>query len=90
MKARLMTLLDFQRGGAWPSSVRTEGVLLSQITNETPTLTCQTFLRESGTLRGPLVLNQRKEGATVGQYAPNPPGYTRATKVGTMGSDTEK
>ncbi len=23
MKARLMTLLDFQRGGAWPSSVRT-------------------------------------------------------------------
>ncbi len=23
MKARLMTLLDFPRGGAWPSSVRT-------------------------------------------------------------------
>jgi hypothetical protein len=23
MKARLVTLLDFPRGGAWPSSVRT-------------------------------------------------------------------
>ncbi len=42
------------------------------------------------TLKGPLVLNQRKEGATVGQYAPNLPGYTRATKDGTMGSDSER
>ncbi len=41
-------------------------------------------------MRRPLVLNQRKEGATVGQYAPNPPGYTRATKDRTMGIDTER
>ncbi len=85
-----MTLLDFREVVHGRRQFVPQGVLLSQITNETPTLTCQTFLRESGTLRGPLVLNQRKEGATVGQYAPNPPGYTRATKVGTMGSDTEK
>ena len=26
----------------------------------------------------------------VGQYAPNLPGYTRATKVGTMGFNTER
>ena len=43
---------------------------------------------KSGTLRGPLVLNQRKERATIGPYAPNLLGYTRATKDGTMGSDT--
>ncbi len=43
-----------------------------------------------GTLWGPLVLNQRKVRATVGQYAPNLPGYTRATMVGTMGSYTER
>ena len=38
----------------------------------------------------PPLLKRRKEGATVGQYAPNLPGYTRATKVGTMGFDTER
>ncbi len=39
---------------------------------------------------GPLALSQRKEGSTVGPYAPNLLGYTRATKVGTMGSDIER
>ena len=38
---------------------------------------------------GPLALSQRKERSTVGQYAPNLLGYTRATKGGTMGSDAE-
>ena len=31
----------------------------------------------------------RKVQATVGLYAPNPLGYTRATMVGTMGYDRE-
>ncbi len=44
----------------------------------------------SGTLEGPLALSQRKERATVGQYALNPSGYTRATKDGTIGSDAER
>ena len=38
----------------------------------------------------PPLLKWRKEGATVGQYAPNLPGYTRATKGRTMGFDTER
>ncbi len=67
-----------------------QGVLLSQITNETPASNCQLLLREEGTLEVPLVQNQRKEGATVGQYAPNPPGDTRATKDRTKGSDIER
>ncbi len=67
-----------------------QGVLLSQITNEIPALNCHPTLRSGGTLRGPLALSQRKVGATVGPYAPNPPGNTRATKVRTMGSCTER
>ncbi len=90
MKARLMTLLDFQRGGAWPSSVRTARRSVKSDNERDPYPYLPDFPPGKWTLRGPLVLNQRKEGATVGQYAPNPPGYTRATKVGTMGSDTEK
>ena len=38
----------------------------------------------------PPLLKWRKEGATVGQYAPNLPGYTRATKGRTMGFDAER
>ncbi len=33
---------------------------------------------------------ERKVQATVGLYAPNPLGYTRATMVDTMGCDPEK
>ncbi len=43
-----------------------------------------------GTLLGPPLLKRRKEWATVGQHAPNYPGYTRATMDRTMGFDTER
>ncbi len=33
---------------------------------------------------------RRKVQATVGLYAPNPLGYTRATMVGTMGYNSER
>ncbi len=33
---------------------------------------------------------RRKVQATIGLYAPNPLGYTRATMVGTMGYDSER
>ena len=38
----------------------------------------------------PPLLKRRKEGATVGQYAPNALGYTRNTKDGTMGCCSER
>ena len=66
------------------------GVLLSQVTSETRALCCYFLLRRKGTHRGPLVLNQRKERATIGPHAPNLLGYTRATMVRTMGSNPEK
>ncbi len=34
-------------------------------------------------------VRRRKVQATVGLYAPNPLGYTRATMVGTMGYNRE-
>ena len=34
--------------------------------------------------------NGREARATVGLYAPNTLGYTRATLVGTMGCNTER
>ena len=43
-----------------------------------------------GTLWGPPLLKRRKVRATVGQYAPNLPGYTRATMIGTMGPYSER
>ena len=43
-----------------------------------------------GTLRRLPLLKRRKERATVGQYAPNVPGYTRATMAGTVGRDAER
>ena len=43
-----------------------------------------------GTQRGPPLLKRRKVRATVGQYAPDDSGYTRATMVRTMGTYTER
>ncbi len=35
-------------------------------------------------------IRRRKERATAGQYAPNPPGHTRAAMAGTMGFNPER
>jgi hypothetical protein len=43
-----------------------------------------------GTLLGPPLLKRRKEWATVGQHAPNYPGYTRATMGRTVGNHAER
>ena len=42
------------------------------------------------TMAGPLVINQRKEWATVGPYGPDTLGYTRPTMVGTMCCNAER
>ena len=48
------------------------------------------FFRMIGHIMGTAVETQRKVWATVGLYAPNLLGYTRATMARTMGCDTEK
>ena len=63
--------------------------LVRQRARPTPTI-ASSISGWLGTLSGPPLLKGRKEWATVGQHAPNYPGYTRATMVRTMGSDTER
>ena len=90
MKVRLNGLPDEPRGSAWPPSARAvrcpvksgnERDLYSLLL----TATCGTEHFERTALE-----TRRKVQATVGLYAPNPLGYTRATMVGTMGYDPER
>ncbi len=89
MKVMLKTLPDEPRGGAWPSSARavkcpvksgSERDLYPQLLTN--------FVIEH--IVGTALETGRKVQATVGLYAPNPLGYTRATMVGTMGYDPER
>ena len=91
MIAKLMTLLDEPRGGAWPSSARTvkRPVKSGNERDPCPYLSADA-IGMLDTLRGPLLIKQRKERATVGQYAPNLPGYTRTTMTSTKGFDFER
>ena len=90
MKVSLKGLLDEPRGSAWPPSARAvrcpvksgnERDLYSQLL----TTACGIeHIVRTALERG------RKVQATVGLYAPNPLGYTRATMVRTMGYDPER
>ncbi len=89
--AKLMTLLDEPRGGAWPSSARTvrRPVKSGNERDPYPYLSSDPY-GDQDPLRGPLLIKQRKERATIGQYAPNLPGYTRTAMASTMGSNSER
>ena len=89
MMARLKVLLDKLRGGAWPSPVRAvrcpvksgnERDLYPQLL---ATFGIEHFV-------GTACENRRKVQTTVGLYAPNLLGYTRATMVETMGYNSER
>ena len=89
MKVRLKTLPDKPRGSAWPSSARAvkcpvksgnERDLYPQLL---ATFGIEHFV-------GTACENRRKVQATIGLYAPNLLGYTRATMVGTMGYNSER
>ncbi len=90
MKVSLKGLPNEPRGSAWPPSARAvrcpvksgnERDLYSQLL--TSIYVIEHIVR-TALERG------RKVQATVGLYAPNPLGYTRATMVMTMGCDSEK
>ena len=89
MKARLKVLPDKPRDGAWPPAARAvrcrvksrnERDLYLQLLadSETEHIVRTAFVR------------RRKVQATVSPYASNLLGYTRATKVETMGCNTER
>ncbi len=90
MMVSLTSLPDEPRGSAWPPPARAvrcpvksgnERDLHSQLLATHPRIE-----HIVGTARE----NGRKVQATVGLYAPNPLGYTRATMVGTMGYNSER
>ncbi len=89
MKVRLKALLDEPRGSAWPSSARAvkcpvksgnERDLYLQLLTTFGIEHIVGTARETG----------RKVQATIGLYAPNLLGYTRATMIRTMGRNSEK
>ncbi len=89
MKVRLKVLPNEPRGSAWPSSARAvrcpvksgnERDLHSQL----PANYVIGHIVRTAPEKG------RKVQATVGLYAPNLLGYTRATMVGTIGCNSER
>ncbi len=89
MKVMLKTLPDEPRGSAWPSSARAvKCPVKSGNERDLYPQLLTTFGIEH--IVGTALETGRKVQATVGLYAPNPLGYTRATMVGTMGYDPER
>ena len=89
MKVRLKVLPDEPRGSAWPSSARAvrcpvksgnERDLHSQL----PASFAIGHIVRTALEKG------RKVQATIGLYAPNLLGYTRATMAETMGCNSER
>ena len=89
MKVRLKALPDKPRGSAWPSSARAVRCPVKS-GNER-----DLYLQLLATFRiehivGTALETRRKVQATIGLYAPNLLGYTRATMIRTMGYDSER
>ncbi len=84
MKVRLKVLPDKPRGSAWPSSARAVRCPVKS-GNER-----DLYLQLLATFRiehivGTALETRRKVQATIGLYAPNLLGYTRATMIRTLG-----
>ncbi len=89
MKVRLKVLPDKPRGSAWPSSARAVRCPVKS-GNER-----DLYLQLLATFRiehivGTALETRRKVQATIGLYAPNLLGYTRATMIRTMGYNSER
>ncbi len=89
MKVSLKGLLDEPRGSAWPSSARAVRCPVKSGNERDLYLQLLTAFRTEHFVETALETG-RKVQATIGLYAPNPLGYTRATMVGTMGCNSER
>ncbi len=90
MKVSLKGLPDEPRGSAWPPSARAVRCPVKSGNERDlyPQL-LRLILRIEHIVETALE-TRRKVQATVGLYAPNLLGYTRATMVQTMGCDSER
>jgi hypothetical protein len=90
MKVRLKTLLDEPRGSAWPSSARAVRCPVKSGNERDLRLQLLTAACRTEHIVETALETGRKVQATVGLYAPNPLGYTRATMVRTLGCNSER
>ena len=90
MKVSLKGLPDEPRGSAWPSSARAVRCPVKSGNERDLYLQLLTTSFRIEHIVGTALERGRKVQATVGLYAPNLLGYTRATMVRTMGCNSEK
>ena len=89
MKVNLMGLPNEPRGSAWPSSARAVRCPVKSGNERDLYLQLLTSFAIEHIVRTALEKG-RKVQATIGLYAPNLLGYTRATMVRTMGCNSER
>ncbi len=90
MKAKLKTLLDLPRGGAWPSSVRTVRRSVKSDNERDPRLQSLTRQRWRAHFEG-IAAAKAEEGEVYGRsVCPESPGQHARYIGGTMGSDLER
>ena len=89
MKVRLKVLPDTLRDGAWPPAARAVRCRVKSRNERDLYLQLLTDSVTEHIVRTAFV-RRRKVQATVSPYASNLLGYTRATKVETMGCNTER
>ncbi len=90
MKVSLKGLPNEPRGSAWPPSARAVRCPVKSGNERDLYLQLLTSSYVIEHIVGTAFERKRKVQATVGLYAPNPLGYTRATMVMTIGCDSEK
>ncbi len=90
MKVKLKVLLDEPRGSAWPSSARSVRCPVKSGNERDLYLQLPAAEFLDWHIVGTALETGRKVQATVGLYAPNLLGNTRATMVETMGCNSER
>ncbi len=90
MKVSLKGLLDEPRGSAWPPSARAVRCPVKSGNERDLRLQLLAALKGTEHIVETALVRGRKVQATVGLYAPNLLGYTRATMARTMGCNSER
>ncbi len=86
----LKGFLDEPRGSAWPPSARAVRCPVKSGNERDLRLQLLTTACRIEHIVGTALVTERKVQATVGLYAPNLLGYTRATMAVTMGCNSER
>ncbi len=88
MTVKLKVLPDKLRGGAWPPSARAVRCPVKSGNERDLHLQLLTTNSRIEHIVETALETRRKVQATIGLYAPNLLGYTRATMVGTIGCNS--